>query len=635
MLPRITTRVVIGLGTLVWIVGMDIVGETGMALAKADEKAASNVQYRLSFRQAESHRVDIEVSVPTDGKLEIEFMMPVWTPGSYLVREYSRQVEQVTAANGKTSATLNVKKTDKNHWLVDCIGADEIALRYTLYCREMSVRTNWVEKDFAFLTGAATFLTRSDMLASPHVVHIDALPNWPKLATSLAAVDTRNPWTRRAANFDELVDSPILLGAIDIQTFEAGGAKHHLATLGGESFWDTVSAAKDVKKIVEIEQTFWQETPYKEYWFLNLATETGGGLEHDNSCVLMTGRWTQRQRAKYADWLGLVSHEFFHAWNVRRLRPKVLKQYDYNNEQYFHELWVAEGVTSYYDELFVARSGLCKPKEYLDKLGKNIAAVQNAPGRLSQSLTDSSFDAWIKYYRPDENANNSRISYYLKGALIGLLLDVEIRSKTDGAKSLDDVMRQLWQSHRESGYTNQDFSNIVGQVTGQSFDNWLREHLDTTQEMDFSKMLDWYGLEWKKKEADKDAPAEKSLYGNVYVGMDLLATQGKAMVDKVTRDSPASLAGFNAGDELFSFDGFRVAAETWTERLNSYKPNDVCKCLVARRGKIVELSLKLASEPETTWKIARVAKPTDEQEKRWRSWLNLPEPEKEVEPAAK
>lgn len=600
----------------------------GDSLARAHSEEPSTVQYRLSFRQAETHRVDIEVSVPTDAKPEIEFMMPVWTPGSYLVREYSRQVETVTATNPKANTVLNVRKKDKNHWLVDCAGADEVALRYSLYCREMSVRTNWVERDFAFLTGAATFITRSDMLTNPHVVHIDALPNWPKVATSLAMVDPRDLWTRRASSFDELVDSPILLGAIDIQTFEAGGAKHHLATLGGETFWDTASAAKDVKKIVEVEQAFWKETPYKEYWFLNLATEMGGGLEHDNSCVLMTGRWSQRQRTKYSDWLSLVSHEFFHAWNVRRLRPKVLQQYDYNNEQYFHELWVAEGITSYYDELFVARSGLCKPKEYLDKLGKSIAAVQNAPGRLSQSLADSSFDAWIKYYRPDENANNSRISYYLKGALIGLLLDVEIRSQTAGAKSLDDVMRQLWQSHRESGYTNADFSNIVSQVAGLSYDDWLLEHLETTQELDFSKMLDWFGLEWKKKETDKDPPPEKSVYGNVYVGMDLVATQGKAIVDKVTRDSPASLAGFNVGDELISFDGFRVTAETWVDRLNSYKANDVCKCLIARRGKIIELALKLANEPETSWRIARVAKPTEEQESRWRSWLNLPEPDK-------
>lgn len=620
-------RTAIGLVILDWVVGMGFQGETLMAV----EQDLSIVQYRLSFRQADTHRVDIEVSVPTDGKSEIEFMMPVWTPGSYLVREYARQIEQITAADGKTNSALGLKKKDKNHWQVDCAGVDEVVLRYSLYCREMSVRTNWVERDFAFLTGAATFLTRSDMLDHPHVVRIDALPNWPKVATSLPVVDARDPWTRRAANFDELVDSPILLGAIDIQTFDVGGAKHHLATLGGDSFWDTASAAKDVAKIVEAEQSFWQDTPYKEYWFLNLATETGGGLEHDNSCVLMTGRWSQRQRTKYADWLGLVSHEFFHTWNVRRLRPKELKRYDYNNEQYFHELWVAEGITSYYDDLFVIRTGLCSPKEYLEKLGKNIAAVQNAPGRLGQSLTDSSFDAWIKYYRPDENANNSRISYYLKGALVGALLDVEIREKTDGAKSLDDVMRMLWKAHRETGYTNEDFSKIVAEVCGESYHDWLVKSLETTQELDFAKMLEWYGLEWKKREPDKDAPTDRPVYGNVFVGMELLAQQGKAMVDKVTRDTPASQAGFNAGDELISFDGYRVSAETWAERLSSYRPDNVCKCLVARRGKIVELSIKLASEPETNWKIVRRAKPTEEQEKRWRSWLNLPEPEKTVE----
>ena len=634
-------RKAIGFRIAIWFAGMWFVGVrfagmehangASLGMVETVEDKRSTVQYRLSFRQAETHRVEIEVSVPTDGKPEIEFMMPVWTPGSYLVREYSRQIEQISAVDGKTNAPLTVKKKDKNHWLVNCVGAQEVTARYTLYCHEMSVRTNWVERDFAFLTGAATFVTRSDMLDHPHVVHIDALPNWPKVATSLPANSDRDPWTRRAENFDELVDSPIMLGTIDIQTFEVGGCKHHLATLGGEPFWDTATAAKDVAKIVEIEQAFWQETPYKEYWFLNLVTESGGGLEHDNSCVLMTGRWSQRQKTKYVDWLSLVSHEFFHAWNVRRLRPKVLQQYDYNNEQYFHELWVAEGITSYYDELFVVRSGLNKATDYLDKLGKNIAAVQNAPGRLSQSLADSSFDAWIKYYRPDENANNSRISYYLKGALIGALLDVEIRAKTNGTKSLDDVMRQLWKSHRNSGYTNDDFSKIVSEVANESYADWLAQSLETTKELDFSKMLDWYGLEWKKREADKDAPSDKPVFGNVYVGMDLSPLQGKAMVDKVALNSPAAQAGFNAGDEFISFDGFRISAETWTERLNSYRANDVGKCLVARRGKMVELTLRLASEPAINWKLARVTKPTDDQEKHWRSWLNLPEPPAEVD----
>ena len=600
----------------------------------AAEKEKPAVQYRLSFRQADSHRVEIELSVPTDGKPEIELMMPVWTPGSYLVREYARQVEQIAAFDGRTNASLLVTKKDKNHWMVRTAGSSELVVRYSLYCHEMSVRTNWVEKDFAFLTGAATFITRSDMLANPHVVRVDALPNWPKIATSLVASDVRDAWTRTAANFDQLVDSPILLGTIDVQTVEVGGAKHHLATLGGESFWDTKSAVKDVAKIIATEQAFWQETPYTEYWFLNLATEAGGGLEHDNSCVLMTGRWTQRQRPKYVDWLGLVSHEFFHTWNVRRLRPKVLQHYDYNSEQYIQELWIAEGITSYYDELFVARSGLSKPKEYLERLSKNIAAVQNAPGRLGQSLTESSFDAWIKFYRPDENANNSRISYYLKGALVGALLDAEIRSQSKGEKSLDDVMRMLWKTRRETGYTNEDFADAVAQVSGQSYSDWLREALESTQELNFDRMLSLYGLEWKAKDADKEAskepPTDKPMFGGVYVGLDLLAQPGRAMVDKVTRNSPASAAGINAGDELIGFDGFRVTSETWTDRLNAYRPNDVCKCLIARRGKILELSIQLAGEPENSWKLARLAKPTEDQEKHWRSWLNQPGPEAPV-----
>jgi len=215
-----------------------------------------------------------------------------------------------------------------------------------------------------------------------------------------------------------LVDSPIVLGNIDIQSFECGEAKHYLASVGTDGLWNTKAAVKDVQRIVETEQKFWGEVPYTEYWFLNLATESGGGLEHDNSTVLMTSRWTMRQKSKYTEWLALVSHEFFHTWNVRRLRPKALTNYDFENEQYTNELWVAEGVTSYYDDLLLARSGLCSPKEYLDQISKGIAGVQTAPGRLVQPLSQSSFDAWIKFYRPDENANNSRVSYYTKGSLV-------------------------------------------------------------------------------------------------------------------------------------------------------------------------------------------------------------------------
>jgi predicted metalloprotease with PDZ domain len=430
-----------------------------------------------------------------------------------------------------------------------------------------------------------------------------------------------------------LVDSPIVLGNIDIQSFECGGAKHYLASVGTDGLWNTKAAVKDVQRIVETEQKFWGEVPYTEYWFLNLATESGGGLEHDNSTVLMTSRWTMRQKSKYTDWLALVSHEFFHTWNVRRLRPKALTNYDFENEQYTNELWVAEGVTSYYDDLLLARSGLCSPKEYLDQISKGIAGVQTAPGRLVQPLSQSSFDAWIKFYRPDENANNSRVSYYTKGSLVAMLLDAEIRLATKNAKSLDDVMRQLWKEHRARGYVSADVLRIANQVSGQKLDAWFQDHIDGTKELDFSSVLKVYGLEWKPKESKestdkKELTENKEKYGSTYVGMDVTAQQGKAMVDKVTKGSPAENAGINSGDELISLDGYRIAAESWGERLGLYRPNDILECIVARRGKILKLQLKMGEQPKESWNLQRIAKPSDEQEAAWQSWLLIGADEK-------
>ena len=468
---------------LCWVACLILISiAQGKSVVGQNKDTNEAIQYRLDFGQAASHRVRVEAEFPCAGRDRIVLMMPVWTPGSYMVREYARQIESVEAHDLK-GGKRGITKRDKSHWEVDCSGIDRVMVRYELYGREMGVRTNWIEHEFAFLTGAATFLTREDYLDHPHVLECKPVEGWTHLASSLAPLlqgqvvqgqpglgqnSGERSWIRRAANYDELVDSPIVLGKIDVQSKEIGGALHHLATVPHEGIWDTKKAMEDVAKIVAVEQQFWGEVPYREYWFLNLLTEAGGGLEHDNSTVLMTSRWAQKQRSKNIDWLGLVSHEFFHTWNVRRLRPKVLKQYDYNQEQYTQELWIAEGLTSYYDDLFVIRAGLCTPKEYLERLSKNIQAVQNAPGRLVQSLVDSSFDSWIKFYRPDENAANSRISYYLKGALVGLLLDSEIRARSGGEKSLDDCMRMLWNRHRESGYTNADFLKIVGDEIGRA-----------------------------------------------------------------------------------------------------------------------------------------------------------------------
>lgn len=605
-----------------WIFVLSATGILSQSAKSQEAMTHPNpIQYRLSFRQAATHRVEIEASVPTEGANSIRLMMPVWTPGSYLVREYARHVETIAARDGTTNQSLKIQKVDKNHWQVDCEGVQEVVVDYVLYGREMGVRTNWIENEFAFLTGAATFLTRSDALDRPHVVRFDALPNWTHIATSLKPPEARELWVRRAANYDELVDSPIVLGCLDIQSETIGGATHLLASLGTDSMWDTQRAMKDVAKLVEIEQKFWGEIPYQDYWFLNLAVESGGGLEHDNSCVLMTSRWTQRQKSKYIDWLALVSHEFFHTWNVRRLRPRALQTYDYSNEQYTRELWVAEGLTSYYDNLFVVRAGLCTPAEYLEKVSKDIQAVENSPGRLVQNLEDSSFDTWIKFYRPDENANNSRISYYVKGSLIGLLADAEIRLATGNSKSLDDCMRLLWQRHRATGYTNEDVEAIFVEVGGESLRGWLDAKLSQATDLDYARLLACYGLQWKEKASDKDAsPAATP----AMTGMEISNQGGKAMVDKVAVGGAAAEAGIQSGDELIGWDGYRISPEQWADRLALYRAGDRISATLARRGKLFEISVTLPPPKPSSWNLIRAESPDEKQQERWQSWLAIP-----------
>jgi predicted metalloprotease with PDZ domain len=600
------------------------------------------IGYRIEF-QEKWHQASIEMTFATHGAKEIRLMMPVWTPGSYMIREYPRQIETVESSDDK--GPLPTTKVDKNHWVVSCEKTDLVKVRYVIYSREMGVRTNWIEPQFAFLTGAATFLVPENRLDRKCVVEVVPNKSWTQIATSLQASST-SPWIRIASNYDELVDSPIVLGDIDIQSEEISGVMHYLATVPNDA-WDTKKAMQDAAKIVRTEQDFWGQVPYKQYWFLNLLTEAGGGLEHDNSTVLMASRFTQKQRAKYVDWLGLVSHEFFHTWNVRRLRPKALMAYDYNQEQYTKELWIAEGLTSYYDDLFVVRSGLSTPKEYLEQVSKSIQTVQNSPGRMVQDLIASSFDSWIKFYRPDENATNSRISYYVKGALVGMLLDAQIRLNSQDKYSLDDCMRLLWQRHRETGYTNEDFSNIVQELAGKSVSDWLVEQLSSTQELDYQTFLDAYGLTWKPKDPakpnDPDAPPSPKSdkpepASAAHFGLELSNVSGKTQIDKVLRGGSAGHAGLQVGDELIALGGYRITAEQWAERVGMLQVGQQTNVLVSRRGKILELPLKILPESvdaaAPSWNLIRAEKPSDEQEKRWKSWLGLPPQTQTDTPAA-
>ena len=340
---------------------------------------------------------------------------------------------------------------------------------------------------------------------------------------------------------------------------------------------------------------------------------------------MMISRWYYRDREKYVRWLGLASHEFFHTWNVRRLRPKPLVAYDYENEVYLRSLWIAEGITSYYDDLQLARCGLISQKEYLETVSKQIETLQTTPGRNIQSLSDSSHDTWIKLYRPNENSGNSQVSYYNKGAVAAFLLDAEIRSATDGRTSLDDVMRILYERHvGDVGYSQSDFRSIVAEASGKDLSAWFEHYIDGVDEFDYSNSLDWYGLQFQTPKTTKPEgdtkPAEPGK--KAWAGLATEDSSGRLVVTKVLRDSPAFQAGLNVDDEILAIDDYRVTAKQWTDRIKQYQPGDSVGVLIARRERLSTFRLVLGEEPAKTWKLSVIEKPTDDQKHRLADWLH-------------
>ena len=589
--------------------------------ATALQAADTAIAYTLRFPDAARHYVDVEASYPTGGARRIELMMAVWTPGSYLVREYARHVEgvEVIAPAGAAAPF----KTRKNRWAVDTGGAPRVTIRYRVYGREMSVRTNWIESRFALLNGAATYLTLVGGLERTHRIALELPDGWPRAMSGLADAAGPPPPSglgapSRTASFtapdyDTLVDSPIVAGDLDVHEFAHDGTPHYLVDVNGGGNWDGARAAADVEKIVAAQARFWGGLPYDKYVFINMITEGGGGLEHGNSTVLMASRWAMGTHDAYANWLGLVSHEYFHAWNGKRLRPAALGPFDYETENHTQSLWVVEGLTTYYGDLLLARAGLVPEYEYLSRLANEIRLLETTPGRLVQPVTQASFDAWIKYYRPDENSPNTAVSYYTKGAVIAALLDARIRAATGGARSLDDVLRSAYQTYAgATGFTESQWRALVSEVAGTDLSDVLARALDTTQALDYQPLLDTFGLSF--------LPAESHATRG-WLGAETRNDGGRLVVSQGRRDTPAWTAGLNVDDEILAIDDYRVRADQWEKRLDQYPPTTKATLLVARRDELLRLDVTFGQEPGNAWRLQTRPATTAAQAAARKSWL--------------
>lgn len=590
--------------------------------AEVQSAAPPTINYTVSMSKPWTHLLEVEMRLNWSAMPDkAELKMPVWTPGSYLIREYARHVEDFTVkdANG---ADLAWRKINKNTWQIDSKGKQEIVARYNVYANELTVRTNELNADHAFFNNAATLMFPKDQISAPSTLKIIPFKDW-KIATGLPKVEGQAN-VFRAENFDILYDSPFEIGNFNEIAFEVEG-KPHRFIIEGEGNYDVVKIARDVPKIVEQAYRIFGELPYKDYLFI-LNLRGGGGLEHLNSTALQFNRFGFTTR--YNDFLTLVAHEYFHLWNVKRIKPDALGPFDYENENYTKLLWVAEGGTAYYEGLLVERAGLISDKDFLKGKADAIKALQNRPGRFETSLEDASFDAWIKYYRPDENAVNNQISYYDKGEIVNFLLDIEIRRASGGAKSLDDVLRNLYNEFykKNKNYTPEDFQKVAETTAGKSLDEFFTKYVRGREEIDYNSILNGIGLQLTTGDGEEQA----------YLGADFTQQGERLLVRQVPIGTPAYEQGLNANDQIVAMDGFRVtqtdsvsktsekptdSVKDFAARLEMKRPGDKIRLTIFRFDELREIEITLGGRGKQDYKITAVENPTDEQKRLYQSYL--------------
>ncbi len=585
------------------------------ALGYTPAPMAPRTSYRLSFTNLHAHLIDVEARFSAAAP-PLDLRMAVWTPGSYLVRDYSRHVQDLSAED-EAGRPLPVTKTDKATWRIGG-SARDVVVKYRVYAWEQTVRTNHVDATHAFLNGAPTYLWMEERRGEPFEVSVTPPPGW-RFTTAL----TGGPERFEARDLDELIDSPLLGVPGAPIDFEAAGRPTRYAVWGrtdpGAATVEQLVA--DTKTIIDSYAALFGGVPYDRYAFLLLlAPDAYGGLEHRRSAALLSSPFHFATRKKYEELLELVSHEYFHLWNIKRIRPKQLGPFDYTRENYTRALWVAEGLTSYYDRYTLRRAKLQSVKRYLDKLCEEWGRYLMIPGRFKQSLEESSFDSWIKLYRPDENSVNSTVSYYLKGGLVTLCLDLEIRKRTGGAKSTDDVLRHLWTTYgtAERGFDDtqvqRDFETACDLDLSDSFSRYVRGREDPA----LAEWLAAFGLELRVKPEKSDGEERKN---PGWLGVNTKTDGGRLLVANTLTGSPAEQAGLYAGDELIAIDGWRIDEKSFGERLGPRHPGDQLRLAFFRTSELREIQVTLAPKPKDSFEIVPSPTADDTAKSLCQSWL--------------
>jgi predicted metalloprotease with PDZ domain len=560
--------------------------------------------------------------------------MPAWAPGSYLVRDFARHMQDFEALDAR-GRPVPWRRVDKQTWEVGAAGGGRgavgrrLRIRYRVYANELSVRTSHLDATHGYANGTSVFVYVEGHKHEPCTLRVRPPRGWrvdvalPKRGDSFLAAD-----------YDELADSPLEIGTHRTLEFRVRGKRHRVA-LYGHGNEDAEAFVADLKRIVEEEAATWGVLPYGEYLFIvHLADKPGGGLEHRASNTSIVERWSFQPRKKYEDVLALEAHELFHAWNVKRLRPSILGPFDYTKEQHTTLLWAMEGLTSYYDHLVLARAGLISEERYRDFLAETITKLRATPGRFVVSLADASFLAWVKHYKPDANTVNTYVSYYLKGELLGLALDLAIRDRTRGRKTLDDVLRALFRRYPASGPGIPEairegadgWREALEEETGLSWRAFWATYVEGTDELDLERFVKLVGWELRPvlRSDDAERKREKGEYDGpgAWLGVEPKEADRRLLVASVLAGSPALAAGVSPDDELVALDGYQLKDKDALERrLRERMPGDRATLHVFRRGELVALDVALGENPPEKWELRDAPRVTPRMRATKRAWL--------------
>jgi predicted metalloprotease with PDZ domain len=577
-------------------------GTHGQPPADQPMGSEGEVSYTVSFPDRAAHRATVQLRTRCGG--DGILWMAAWTPGSYLIRDYGRWVSRVEAGG------VPARKIAGNRWQVSCEAGSPLEVSYEITAASWSVREAFVDPDLAVLNGAALFLIPT-WTQGPFTVELQLPEDWQSVQT---AMPEAGEGRFRAPDIDVLLDSPMLVGNPVLRSFVAGGVSHVVVLFGETEHAELDALAQELQQLVPEALALWgTPPPYERYHFLwLLGTERGGGLEHAASTLLMsTPAATRQQRGAL---LALASHELLHAWNGKRLRPVGLGPFEYERPVHTPSLWLVEGVTSYYDDLVLARAGLSSEDSVLADLSEAIRSVQTAPGRQVESLADASRHAWTGHYRRDADSSNRSVDYYDKGAVVAFLLDARVRRASQGSRSLDDVMRALWARHAEVPYQEEDVRRVVAELASDEDAAWLASAVEGTDELDYGGALQWFGLRWVSEGEALESPAG-------WWGTAPAEQGGKLVFTEVLQGTPAAAAGLSAGDELLGVGGYRVTGADLADRLRLLGPGWRGELLVARRGRLRTLEITLDADPKARWTLEADPGASPLAVRRRRAWL--------------